>query len=573
MSSIVDRAQASRTLGPLVWLAVVGIVVLYVVPFFLALPLLDPDEGLHAAIAQEMVERGDHLVPRFLGEPFFDKPAFFFWTQALSLRVFGMSEAAVRFPGVMLGALGAATTGILAWRLFGRARTGWLAAIFYATMDLPMALAEAPVHDVALVPFTTLALLFFWNSAGAGNRSLALRSAGAAGIALGIAILIKGLTGVALVCIGYGLFLLWSRRVSLEAMISILVAVVIGAAISAPWYVLMDLRHPGYARYFFLERHVSGFLTATQTHGEAPWWYYAPVVVGGGLPWIPLLLVALGERITAGRTSRNADRRVSLTNEGGDLMWIWLFGGLLFLSLAHSKLVTYVLPLFPSIAILAARSVDLSLGSRESRTATSVITLVGMCGFVTVPVVLTVVAWRYDYNANTFVWTVGTLLSAAWWLAVWMWVRGRRLAATATATAIQLATALALLALVVPAVAGLLSARDLAHHFNRLQRLPRQLLIADERVGSIVFYLDPDLRLKAEQIRPVSLNDFVRTTPADPDIVLALPLRLVDKARRFWTLRDVPSVTVGHYRLFNARDLQRQRKLARPVADAPAADE
>ena len=61
----------------------------------------------------------------------------------------------------MFGLLGAATTGLLAWRMFGR-RTGWIAGVFYATTILPMALAQAASHDVALVPWVNLAMLLLW---------------------------------------------------------------------------------------------------------------------------------------------------------------------------------------------------------------------------------------------------------------------------------------------------------------------------------------------------------------------------------------------------------------------------
>ena len=67
------------------------------------IPLVDPDEGLHASVAQEMVERGDWIVPRMLHQPFLDKPILYFWAVALSLKAFGMSEAAVRLPGLLFG--------------------------------------------------------------------------------------------------------------------------------------------------------------------------------------------------------------------------------------------------------------------------------------------------------------------------------------------------------------------------------------------------------------------------------------------------------------------------------------
>src|SRR5438105_3322065 len=57
-----------------------------ILPLPAALPLFDPDEGLHAAIAQEMGTRGDYVTPTFVGEPFLDKPILFFWSEAWSIR-------------------------------------------------------------------------------------------------------------------------------------------------------------------------------------------------------------------------------------------------------------------------------------------------------------------------------------------------------------------------------------------------------------------------------------------------------------------------------------------------------
>ena len=75
---------------------------------------MEDDEGLHAAIAQEMVERGDWTVPRLLGEPFLDKPILYFWLEAASIAAFGPTEFAVRLPGTVMALAGAAATGWLA---------------------------------------------------------------------------------------------------------------------------------------------------------------------------------------------------------------------------------------------------------------------------------------------------------------------------------------------------------------------------------------------------------------------------------------------------------------------------
>ena len=175
---------------------------LYLAPLLLNAPLTDPDEGLHAAISQEMVERGDFIVPRFVGRAFFDKPILFFWAQAASMRVFGMSTAAARLPGMLFALLGIATTGWLARVLFADANRivhagpqrveaprppiGWFAAACYATMVLPFVLAQAPVHDIALVPFTNVALGLLWRTRDPGSR---IRNPIIAGCALGLSIL------------------------------------------------------------------------------------------------------------------------------------------------------------------------------------------------------------------------------------------------------------------------------------------------------------------------------------------------------------------------------------------------
>src|SRR6478672_12483483 len=89
-------------------------IALVVAPLVANAPLFDPDEGLHAAIAQEMNLRQDYVTPTFLGEPFLDKPILFFWAEALSLRALGDRELAVRLPPLLfavLGMLGVAALG------------------------------------------------------------------------------------------------------------------------------------------------------------------------------------------------------------------------------------------------------------------------------------------------------------------------------------------------------------------------------------------------------------------------------------------------------------------------------
>src|SRR3954447_13756599 len=119
MRGNLGSTQMDRCSRSLLLMAIVACVVgIYLYPLALRTPLMDPDEGIHATIAQEMVERGDYVIPRYLGVPFRDKPILFSAAQAVSLRIFGMIEAAVRLPGFLFALFGCATTTLLARRMF-----------------------------------------------------------------------------------------------------------------------------------------------------------------------------------------------------------------------------------------------------------------------------------------------------------------------------------------------------------------------------------------------------------------------------------------------------------------------
>jgi len=362
-----------KSLGPSPYFVPVIAAILYLTPLLLDAPLTDPDEGRHAVISQEMIERGDFVVPRLFGSPFLDKPILFFWAQAASLRLFGMSTAAARLPGMLFALLGIVTTGWLARVLLANdtgpatPRIGAMAAGCYATMMLPFLLAQAPVHDIALVPFTNLALGFLWR---AGRHSEfdrqqapsvlslgGIRDSLVAGVALGLATLTKGLEGIAIVGIGFTVYLLATRTLTRRLVLLGILVIAVAMVVALPWYMAMNARVPGYLGYYFLNRHVLGFVTETQRHGGQAWWYYVPLLVAGGLPWIVYV------------------RGGAMSDAPGKLLWIWLAASLVLLSLSNSKAVTYILPVMPAIAVLGSRSEKMQRHWRPVVIATATVCL------------------------------------------------------------------------------------------------------------------------------------------------------------------------------------------------------
>ena len=451
-----------------------------------------------------------------------------FWVIAASLSLLGNSEAAVRLPGLLFGTLGTLTTALLAWRMLGR-RTGLLAGVFYASMVLPLALVQLPTHDVALVPGVNLALLCLWEADCAGavvTRSVseAMRSGprsrfglvcsrwrfalpwawtALAGVALGLSILTKGLAGIVVVGIAYGGYLVLLRRVRAVELLRAAWALTIAAAIGMSWYIVVEDMQPGFLRYYFFRRHVLGFFTSSQPHGSAPWWYYFPILLAGGLPWIFYLPVLLRDARDRPPPAADAYGRRPLL-----LLGCWFVGCTLFLTVSHSKLVTYIWPVFPAVAILAAivwvRKLDGLLGEMADRWMNGVVWATCLIGPFGLPAAFAVTQTALPTSFSLPAWAVAVFAGLTSPAPLGAWLRGRlrlTLALSAAAVCGQLAV---LLWLALPQAAETLSAREFAGHYNRARVLPTQILATEGRVGSIVFYLDRELRerLRSEPLAP-----------------------------------------------------------------------
>ena len=492
-----------------------------------SIPLVDPDEGLHAAIAQEMVERGDWLVPHLLNEPFLDKPVLYFWAIAASLKTFGMSEAAVRLPGLLFGVLGTLTTAAVAWRMLGR-RTGLIAGLFYASMILPLALVQLPGHDVALVSWVNLALLCFWESDRCDSSRWAWAWTATAGVPLGLAILTKGLAGVALVGIAYGGYLIVSKRLRPVHCFRAGLALTVAAILGSSWFLAVERANPGYLRYFFFDRHVLGFFTDSQPHGGSPWWYYLPILVVGGVPWSGYLPVLVHDAVSRWR---NRGPAVSDTRRPLLLLACWFVGCTLFLTLSRSKLVTYIWPVFPAMATLTAvvwvRKMDGELSAGAKRWMGRIAWCTCLIGPLGLPAAFAVAQLALGTHFSWQAWTLAAATALTSLAPLWSWLRGRdrlTLGLGATTAFCQLVV---LLLCVFPQVAQGLSCRDLADYLNRTRRLPSRILLTQDRVGSVVFYLDRDLRSRVQlgQIDNQDINDPLPVPSLDTKEWVVIPDR------------------------------------------------
>jgi 4-amino-4-deoxy-L-arabinose transferase-like glycosyltransferase len=546
---------------------------LVIAPLAASAPLFDPDEGLHAAIAQEMVQRGDYVTPTFMGEPFLDKPILFFWAEAASLKLFGHDEAAVRIPPLMFGLFGMITVAMLGRSLFG-ARAGLLAGIAYGTMLLPMGVSEVAVHDIGLVPFMCVAALCLNRAASAPNafaasdpnalaasvpttaaasalnppvasafRRKILKYGIIAGISLGLSILTKGLVGVVFTCIFAACLAAYRPPAIGRLALVLTIAGLVAAIVAAPWYIAMERAHHGYLYYYFVERHLHGYLTATQRHGGRPFWYYVPIVVGGALPWT-------GYLVGAARIARRTPLRL--------VLWAWFVVGLVFLSIGESKLVTYALPLFPALAILIGDYVDRATRSGDPFLGFAF--LVHVATLAMLPAIgLVLLRIKFD-ETRPLLWLAASVIALAILLTT---RRAWRTGALIDGVVVASVLALVGLALVTPHAAAWMTGRDLAAALNAGGTLPSRVSVLDERIGSLVFYLDPALRAGAtkERVNEASFSEAMARVRVDPaDAVLAVRDGQLPKFNRLFAVPPAPEAHAGTFTIYRAGTLREALK-------------
>lgn len=313
-----------------------------------SVPLLDPDEGRYAEIPREMLASRDFVTPHLDGVLYFEKPPLYYWLNAAAIAALPSPEIASRLTGACFGLAGLGLTWLLGCAMGGR-RTGLLAAIVLGTAPLYVALARAAIIDMVVTFFLSATLVCFWfaQEGDSERRSRLLLWYGAFAAAA-LATLAKGLIGIVIPGAVAFLFLLFTRRWSVLRRVPWVSGPLLFLAIAAPWHVLAARRNPDFLWFYFIHEHVLRYATAEALR-QQPFWFFGAVLLVGLLPWSGLLpaVIALLRR----STERLRDRPALV------FLLIWAGFVFLFFSASRSKLVPYILPALPPLAVLMALAV------------------------------------------------------------------------------------------------------------------------------------------------------------------------------------------------------------------------
>ena len=305
--------------------------------------LQHPDEGRYAEIAREMAASGDWVTPRLNGLKYFEKPPLQYWATAATFSAFGVREWTARLAPAVAGVLAVLIVGLTAARL-DSATTGAFVALVQAGSVWPFALAQLLTLDSMLNMWLAAALCAFLlaqrDGLGASQRRNWMLAAFAAAAG---ATLTKGLVALVIPGATLVLYTLLTRDTSPWKRLFLLPGTALYLLIVAPWFVLVSRDNPEFAQFFFIHEHVERFLT-TEHRREGTWYYFVPLLLGGILPWLFAWLWTLR------RSWQDAARARGFSWQRFCLVWaLFVF---VFFSISGSKLPSYILPMFPALALV-----------------------------------------------------------------------------------------------------------------------------------------------------------------------------------------------------------------------------
>ncbi|HIB65463.1 MAG TPA: glycosyltransferase family 39 protein [Phycisphaerales bacterium] len=317
--------------------------------------LLEDNEARFFEIAWEMEESGNLVTPKLNFINHFHKPPATFWLVGLSLKCLGATEGAGRLP-VVLAAI--ATVALTSFFLPQGEQRVFLVLVLACNLEFWL-LSRTVLTDMFLTLSVTACMLAAYRLIQAEDR----KASALFWISLGFSTLVKGPVGPAIVFLALLSFHLTSQRLPWRRW-SPVKGVLLFSVVALPWYLLVCSEYSGLLEYF------AGYQTverlATTVHGRAgPVWFFLPVVLIGFLPWSPALPASL--RLAVKRSS-TLDR----------FLLSWLVPSFLLFSLSGSKLPTYILPLFPALALLVASHWGDQVFAR--RTAVSTVGVLGIVG-------------------------------------------------------------------------------------------------------------------------------------------------------------------------------------------------
>lgn len=312
-------------------------------------PALPVDETRYLAVAWEMWQRGDFIVPHLNGETYSHKPPLLFWLMNAGWAVLGVNDWWPPLVAPLFALACLFLTRSMAQKLWPeRPMIADLSPIILLGAAFWTVFTTVTMFDMLVAACTLwglLGLLMVWRDGDVkGWWFLAL--------AIGFGVLAKGPV-ILLQILPIALLLpFWDREKRIQNRkrwyLNILLCVLGGAVIALAWAIPAGIQGGEEYRNAIFWGQTAGRVVKSFAHAR-PWWWYLAVIGPLLLPWVlwPSLWRGLIQK--AGVIFKESQIRFCL---------LWFVPIFVAFSLISGKQLHYLLPIFPAFAFVLARVLD-----------------------------------------------------------------------------------------------------------------------------------------------------------------------------------------------------------------------
>jgi 4-amino-4-deoxy-L-arabinose transferase-like glycosyltransferase len=313
--------------------------------------LIKPDEGRYAEIPREMVVSGDWVTPRLNDLKYFEKPPLQYWATAAAYEVLGQHQWTSRLWTALTGFAGILLVWFTGLRLFGR-ETAIYASILLGSSMLYSLMAHINTLDMGVTFFLTLGIAGLLLGQSETDRKKQRNWMILAWAALGLAVLSKGLMGLILPGAALFIYMVVQRDFSVLRRMHWLPGLAVFLLVTVPWFYLVMKANPEFFQKFFIYEHYTRF-TTKELGRYQPWYYFVPILLLGMLPWTLLMFDTLFKAWRGSKLPGVASQHKAFN--AARFLFVWAVFIYLFFTVSGSKLPSYLLPMFPALALLMGK--------------------------------------------------------------------------------------------------------------------------------------------------------------------------------------------------------------------------
>ena len=335
-------------------LTVTGLLVVFYFMFFhniWSYPLMDIDETRYVLMSKDMYNNHDFLTLYLNGEYFFEKPPLYFWLECFAFKILGViNEFSARFPAALCAMIISFAVYFTGKKVVSQSFGVISSLVLAASLEFTM-LAKYAILDIFLCTFVALSVLSFYMTLFVCDKNkkyfwwlFYIFSA--------LAVLAKGVPGF-VIPFGSAFFvsLLFGRLKECFKPVNLLVGLILFLLITLPWHIVMLKTHSEFFQEYIVKHHLQRFVNSKDLGRKQPWFYFLVTLIWGLVPWIASVFAVMIQKLRNIKIKKfvlpeDNSKKFLLAN-----LVVSVFT-LVFFSSSSTKLITYILPVYPFTAFV-----------------------------------------------------------------------------------------------------------------------------------------------------------------------------------------------------------------------------